>query len=222
MLLKSTVTPASTSFCTSSWSICASLSKYAWYSPGVVSFILASFCSSLASIGYCRSAILASLTSFGISDSKTFLSTVTHSEISVSSVPSPWIFLILIMSWSIWPSSSTFSNASTNSFAILSRFVKDPFPDMDVLATFISSSSWAGIAISSNTSRVLFFDSSNPFTIVDVGIPCSISFSASFNISPTNTTAVVVPSPYSSSCIFARSTIIFAAGWSGSVSLSTV
>ncbi|OFV65713.1 MAG: membrane protein [Candidatus Syntrophoarchaeum butanivorans] len=53
-------------------------------------------------------------------------------------------------------------------------------------------------------------------------ISCSKRSSAFFRSSPAITTAVVVPSPTSSSCVFAISTIIFAAGCSISISFRIV
>src|SRR5947208_3799622 len=51
---------------------------------------------------------------------------------------------------------------------------------------------------------------------------CSIRDSASLRSSPARTTALVVPSPNSSSCVFATSTSIFAVGCSISISLRIV
>nr|QNO53751.1 hypothetical protein ONPGGGGH_00050 [Methanosarcinales archaeon ANME-1 ERB6] len=78
------------------------------------------------------------------------------------------------------------------------------------------------VAISSSTFLALSAASLYPDVITVGCIFCSNSSSAFFSSSPPITTEVLVPSPATSSTVFATSIIIFAAGLSMSISLRMV
>ncbi len=141
----------------------------------------------------------------------------------------PTFFSILILSMSnvFFPFSisTTDLTAFTHKIASFSFDASAPLPVIAVIATFVRSSSSSGatkIAISFRISRAFTAASLNPDAMTVGCTSCSKRFSAFRSSSPVNITAVVVPSPTSSSWVRATSTIIFAAGCSISISLRIV
>jgi len=128
------------------------------------------------------------------------------------------------MSTTTLPSSASTVTAcapSTMSSARTSLCCSAPLPVMDVSATFFrisSSSRSTSMAMSSTSSRAFSAAMSNPLMMAVGWMSCSSRSSAFFRSSPVMATAVVVPSPASSSWVSATSTIIDAVGLSMSIS----
>ena len=140
---------------------------------------------------------------------------------SVSSIDPPLFFSIFMLSVStdIFPSllSTTLLTASTDIAARWSLAFSAALPVIAVIAIFISLSLSSGVILSamlSRISRLLSFANLYPLVMTVGWISWSRRFSAFFSSSPAIIAAVVVPSPTSSSCVFATSTSIFAAGCS--------
>ena len=190
---------------------------------GSVILISASTSVSFTSRGELTNAIFASLTSEGIPGCTLSLSTITPSTKVESSTTAPSFFSILMLSVSTTPSSATFWTASTINFANGSRAASVPLPVIAVIATLVKvSSSTESIAISSKISCAFSAACLYPIAMMVGWISWSNKDSDFFNNSPAIITAVVVPSPTSSSWVLATSTNILAAGCSISISFKIV
>ena len=121
--------------------------------------------------------------------------------------------------------SATIFTALTIISAIFGETSPADLPDIEVITIFFnvsSSSKSIGMATSSKIFKASSSAILKPLTIKVGCISCSNRLSAFFNNSPAITTLVVVPSPTSSFCVFATSTIILAAGCSISISSKIV
>ena len=197
----------------SSWSTNACI----WL--GSVILIAASVSVSFISRAALMSAIFASLTFVGMPVCTRSLSITRPRTSSVLSVDAPCFFSSLMLSRSIttllFSVSDTAITASTAIFARKSFAASAFLPVIAVIATSLRTSvsfSVTGVAILSSAARQVSFAKRNPCTIIVGCMFWSMSASDSFSRVPARTAAVVVPSPTSSSCVFATSTIILAAG----------
>ncbi len=129
----------------------------------------------------------------------------------------------LMWSLSKSPFSSTCLTAPTTNRAKGSRAFSVPLPVMAVMATFrrVSRSS-ASMAMTFRISWAFSAACRYPMATMVGWISMSNKPSAFFKSSPAMMTAVVVPSPTSSSWVLATSTSILAAGCSMSISLRIV
>ena len=172
-----------------------------------------------------KSAIFAFSFFLGIPEWTTSLSTIIPLTSCVSIRLFPVFFTICMLSMSAIILSPRFSaicfTASIAISAKCSLAAPTALLPMDVKATFIMvllSSTSTGTAILSMNLMTFCAALRYPHTSIVGWIFWSKSSSAFFRSSLANTTAVVVPSPTISSCVFAISTIIFAAGCSTSIS----
>ena len=131
--------------------------------------------------------------------------------------------------WSISISCTPFSVIVFTAFTVRSTSISfatsAPFPVIEVAAIFPSNSVSFGVMSYANPSKISYAFSAANLYPVAINVGCtswSRRSSAFFSNSPAITTALVVPSPTSSSCVFAISAIIFAAGCSISISLNIV
>ncbi len=150
---------------------------------------------------------------------------MTPSISSEVSMEPPTTVSTEMLSVSTPSSSSTARTASTISSASVSRADSAPLPVIAVAAICSSvsrSSAETSIASSVTISFARSAACRYPCAIVVAWTSESSSSSACSNSSPATTTAVVVPSPTSSSWVSDTSTIMFAAGWSMSISLRIV
>ena len=208
--------------------IFSSMSRNACIWFGSVICILASVSVSLISREESISSIFGPATDFGMLGWTRSLSSTMPFISSVSSILPPAFFSSFISSVSIvilMVFSITWRIASTVSFESTSLFDSVPFPVIAVCAiisrTFVSDSD-TGSDIFSNTANALSLAILYPLTTTVGCMSILISSSAFLRSSPASMTAVVVPSPTSSSWVFATSTIIFAAGCSICISFKMV
>ena len=204
----------------------SSSSRNSWSWSGLVMLISASTSVFLYSTAAFRRRIFAALTVFGIPGWTRSLSMIIPSTISESSIAPPTRFSTLTFSVSTVPSASA--------TRVIARTIKSQSFSLDAsafLPVIAVPAILERISLSfAFTSTAMVWRSSCAFSaawryprVITVGwTSCSRSSSDFFRSSPAITTAEVVPSPTSSSWVFATSTIIFAAGCSISISLRMV
>ena len=208
------------------FSMFSSSSRNAFIWSGDVISIFASTSVFSISIAVFISAIFASSTSFGIPECTRSLSTTIPFISTVSSLLPPVFFSNFMWSVSTRPPGSAIALTDSTARLVSSSLATSaPFPVIEVVAIFFSVLASSGLtvfAIFFNTSYAFSAANRYPVTINVGCTSCSSKSSARFSSSPPITTALVVPSPTSLSCVFAISTIIFAAGCSMSISFSIV
>ena len=149
---------------------------------------------------------------------------------SVSLILPPTFFSTFMLSTSttLLPLETSSATALSALIAISARKSRDASAALPVIAVsaifFSSPTSSISISFPISSSTFFAFSAASRYpNVITVG--CSFSSSRSsafFSSSAPRTTAVVVPSPATSSTVFATSTIIFAAGLSMSISLRIV
>src|SRR6059036_1023730 len=212
------------------FSIASSSFRKACSWVGSVISIFASISVFLTSRAASTRAILASFTSLGIPGCTRSLSTMMPSTSCVSAIEPPCFFTIWMLSSSTKyePSARCSATVVTAFTAMSARSSLWPLADLDdieVIPTFFRVSSSLMeifVATFSRTSWALSEAWRYPAAITVGWMFWSIRSSAFLSSSPAKMTAVVVPSPASSSWVFATSTSIFAAGCSMSISLRIV